>query len=548
MSGDSRDESSFDEMVDEEYGNEFEEKSNGKSNENHYKTKEKEHSKKEITVYKYSKRGKGELYESVIISEKPCFLKYDQQTDKIIVIEMIEEAARTIKPPLEEEYPYESYYFEDIDQVNEYLMKAENETNESLYRKIVESVKKYNDRDNNSINLISLDIFSSYFQDKFSTIHYDFVIGDNGTGKTAIGDTFESLGYRVVMMTDPTPANWFRTLGTIEWGQCTIVADEADRIDRVQEINSILKTGYQKKARVSRMNSTNTKQDFYFPYCFKLMLAESSPSLFTSKGILDRSFIINSYKGYPQYDIKEVRNPQGNPERQRLLDEINELRKLLLVYRIYHFKDPLPEIDVSFDGRDKELTKPQLQLFFETEIFNEIQETLQYFINKKNKKKEGTIEAMVYPIIVNLISKKGREIATSTIWEWLPVYVEGRYDDKNSSIFHSSDHGSIYRNTLIKQISDKFGAEIKHKEGGNVFVFNTDMVVKAGKIYDSKVGIQTKILGPVVMADSPDAPDPSIEGQGQFTEDNDLSNGKNIQKDELKSEKIILEILDIEEK
>ena len=57
------------------------------------------------------------------------------------------------------------------------------------------------------------------------------VVGDNDSGKSSLGITFEATGYRPVYMTDPSAANIFRCLGTIESGQCTIILDEADKID-----------------------------------------------------------------------------------------------------------------------------------------------------------------------------------------------------------------------------------------------------------------------------------------------------------------------------
>ena len=58
--------------------------------------------------------------------------------------------------------------------------------------------------DKETIVLLSMDIICSYFQDKFSTVHYLDVKGCNGTGKSVFGDMFEALGYRTVNMTDPT--------------------------------------------------------------------------------------------------------------------------------------------------------------------------------------------------------------------------------------------------------------------------------------------------------------------------------------------------------
>ena len=62
-----------------------------------------------------------------------------------------------------------------------------------------------------------------------STTHYIGVIGENSSGKSTIGDTFEAVGYRVVNMTDPSAAILFRILGTLEPGQCTLVQMRAKK-------------------------------------------------------------------------------------------------------------------------------------------------------------------------------------------------------------------------------------------------------------------------------------------------------------------------------
>jgi hypothetical protein len=116
-------------------------------------------------------------------------------------------------------------------------------------------------------------------------------------------------------MTDPTAANIFRVLGRIEYGQCTIVADEAEKIDKSSDIMSVLKTGYQIKGKVPRMNMSNETQQFFYTYCFKMIIAERSPNQNDAKGVLDRTFMFTSYKGKPQHDIKEVLNPAGDKGR-----------------------------------------------------------------------------------------------------------------------------------------------------------------------------------------------------------------------------------------
>jgi hypothetical protein len=409
------------------------------------------------------------------------------------IAEQIEEPSRIIKPLSQEEYPYESYEFVNIQELNEYINKAKTYGIDSLYQKAKSIVRKYNDQDDYKLDLIAADILWSYFQDRFSTTHYLGVIGDNGSGKSTVGDTFESVAYRPVNMTDPTAANLFRVLGTIEPGQCTIIADEAEKIDKSAEIMSILKTGYHIKGKVVRTNLNTFKSEFFNAYCFKIYIAERSPNQISAKGVKNRTFEFNTYNGSPEYDIKEVLNPSGGIGRQRLFDELSDFRKLMLIYRLTHFGDSIADVDIGLDGRNRELCKPLIQLFYNTSIQEEIKSTLQKFIDTKNQRKESTIEAELSPILSELISHDGNEISIARIWNYIPIKIEGRIDEKRDDIYHTADYGPIYRNTISGIMQDKFGAKKKHKEKGNVLIFDPGKVARVARVYDSKISIQIKI-------------------------------------------------------
>jgi hypothetical protein len=128
------------------------------------------------TAYKYSNNGKGPLHEAVILAGLPVFLKY--QNEKIISIEKIEESSRIIKPPYAEEYPGEPYEFADMQAVLSFVRRAKKESIDSLYQRAKTIVKKYNDHDEDEQILLTADFVASYFQDRFSTTHYDVVIGE----------------------------------------------------------------------------------------------------------------------------------------------------------------------------------------------------------------------------------------------------------------------------------------------------------------------------------------------------------------------------------
>ena len=463
-----------------------------------HKHNEKERQRKEIISYKYSDKGRGSLHEAVILSGKPVFIKYDEGTGQVRVVEEIWEGSRIIKPPYPEECPYESYQFANIEEIQGFVKQAKSTNVGSLYLKAKGYVQDFNDQDHNKLVLIASDIIFSYFQDKFATTHYDSIVGDNDSGKSSMGMTFEAMGYRPVYMTDPSAANIFRCLGSTEPGQCTIILDEADKIDKSPEMMAILKTGYQLNGKVPKINTNTLRQEFFYTYALKIIISEKSMSLTEAKGVHDRTFSFTAYAGDSKFDIKETLNPQGNTDCQNRLDEILAFRKLLLIYRLVHFKDHVPDIETGLKRRNRELCKPILQLFQGStpEIQDEIKSMLEHFLAAKKQRKENTIEVALYPIIISLVSEHGTELPASHLWGTIirGNVIEGYYDERRPNEFQTADYGTIYRNSITNIISDKFGAPRKHKEKGNVLIFDADKLVKIGKSYGLGTEIQLKLL------------------------------------------------------
>ena len=77
-----------------------------------------------------------------------------------------------------------------------------------------------------------------------------------------------------------------------------------------------------------------------------------------------------------------------------------------------HFKDPIPDLDIGVESRDKELVKHSIQLFYGYKCLNEVKETLQYFLDLKNEKKESTIESiLLQKIVAPLVIYEGPEMS-----------------------------------------------------------------------------------------------------------------------------------------
>ena len=247
-------------------------------------------------------------------------------------------------------------------------------------------------------------------------------------------------------------------------------------------------------------------------------------SLIEAKGVHDRTFSFTAYAGDSAFDIKETLNPQGNFACQKRLNELLSFKKLLLIYRLIHFKDVVVDIDTGLRRRNRELVKPILQLFCnaEPQIQREIASTLEGFLKAKQARKENTIEAALYPMITNLVSEHGRELQASQIWETIigGKIIDGYYDERKPNEFQTGDYGTIYRNSITNIVCDKFGAQKKHKQKGSVLIFDTDKLLRMGKSYGSEPKIQLKIIeddGP----DDSDGSDGFSKGVTTFKENHD---------------------------
>jgi hypothetical protein len=454
----------------------------------------KQSKKNEYFAYKYSNKSKDHLHEAVIIDGRPLFLKC-QDTMVCEVVSKEETSERIIKPPNQEEYPYVPYDFKNMKEVRLYEERAKGESICSLLQKAKSIVKKFNDQDDYKLNLLAIDIVWSYFQDKFGTTHYLIIVGDNDSGKSSLGNTFEAVGYRVVNMTSPTAPNVFRTLGVIEPGQCSFVLDEADKIDESTDMMNILKSGYDYDKKVSKTNTNSWKVEWFYAYGLKIIIAEKSPNKLKAKGLLDRTLLIHAFPGDTNFDIKEVKNPNGDPELEKALSELFDFRKLMLVYRLIHFKDPIPDIDVGVKRRNKELCKPYIRLFYGSQAQSEVEETFQTFLETKASKKTESLEAKLLPVITDLIQQKGNSIFTSDIWDLIKTRLNGQSNPQNINEYYVGEY-KIYKNTITKILEDKFGAGYQHTEHGGKIIFFQDKLQKIMKSYDLDIKIKTRLKKP----------------------------------------------------
>ncbi len=410
--------------------------------------------------------------ESVLIGEKPMFLQVID--GKAVLSEEIQlpDSNISLRPLDNVSYLSKAYPFDDEPEINSYIKRAQNETLDTLYDQVKLIWKKYKDADDYHIVICAADTIFTYFQDKLGMTHYLLFVGDNNVGKTNNLTVFQWLGYRPLCDISITPANIYRFFGGVEEGQGIILEDEIDDIDQQPEKMKLYKAGYKTGTKVSRNDDTGSgrRSQGYWTYGFKAFTSEKQPDSINAKGFNERVFVIKCYAGTPEYDISEVVDLSGDETFKSLLDELVDIRKLLLVYRLLHWNDPIPDKKgLNIKRRDKQLCKPLIRLFqyASADTLDEIMESLTKLLKEKNERKANTIEAKLHGVVISLAEKIERTsldndeviLTIKEIRDRFSEEVNGTQSSKNSRSIETSEYGLISHADIGSILRDRFGGE-----------------------------------------------------------------------------------------
>lgn len=235
-----------------------------------------------------------------------------------------------------------------------------------------------------------------------------------------------------------------------------------------------------------------------------MILAEKSLKGYKARGLVDRTFSYNCKPGRVKLKIKEVvsENPKKHPVLEKLYNELLNYRKLMLCYRLIHYKDKLLEIETGLKNRDDELCKPLLQLFYGTEALKEIVPALETFVRQRRTRRANSLEAALYPIIKEYVFNEVgldhlrntfEELKTKSskikvgfhrIWNHIKEGgINGNYDEKKKYEYETIDYGTLYLNSLPMIISNKFTAEVKKKNYGSALVFDVEKLERFEDLY-----------------------------------------------------------------
>jgi hypothetical protein len=196
--------------------------------------------------------------------------------------------------------------------------------------------------------------------------------------------------------------------------------------------------------------------------------------------------------GFPKYDISEVINPAGEQEYEELLDELNDMRNTLLIFRLLHYNEKLPDIKLNIHNREKQLFKPILRVFQKTETLTVLLPVISKYVSQKRENNANTLHAFLYRLIKELIKQEDTpEIASSLIWDTITKEKALEGDLIKPQTFQSVEFGQLSQKEITQILKDVFGATKSKRHGDtNKLVFDKGKLERLGKIYELSIEVK----------------------------------------------------------
>jgi hypothetical protein len=303
-----------------------------------------------------------------------------------------------------------------------------------------------------------------------------------------------------------TAANVYQFLGSGEEGIGTICEDEADNIDEDRDKMKVHKNGYTTGKYYHRTDTSLGRQQLKFnTFCFKAFAAEKLPDSVIAKGFNQRTIELPCVYGFPQYDISEVANPAGEEEYQELLDELLEIRNTLLVYRLLHFKDKIPDIKLNIQGREKQLFKPILRVFQHTQIQNELLPVISKYISQRRENNANTLNAFLYDHVKGLIKVQNTyELESNLIWNTIKSILQGKDIPSKPQSYDTVEFGTISQKGITETLVQVFGAKPTKRHSGRTLIFDQNKLQRLSRIYNISIDVKVGLPPSAGVADVAD--------------------------------------------
>jgi hypothetical protein len=188
-----------------------------------------------------------------------------------------------------------------------------------------------------------------------------------------------------------------------------------------------------------------------------------------------------------------VNNSAGEEEHQNLLTELLETRKNLLIYKLLHFHDKIPDIQLNIENREKQLFKPIVRIFQNsTEVLDELLPVISNYVSQKRESNADSLHSRIYQLIKRMIKdENSAQLESLKIWDSVINELNGEVI--KAQTIQTSDFGPISQKQIIQILKDVFKAKSPKRHGNaRSLVFDLKILNKLSRVYDLDVDVKVQ--------------------------------------------------------
>ncbi|MDA4128679.1 MAG: hypothetical protein OK422_04415 [Thaumarchaeota archaeon] len=286
----------------------------------------------------------------------------------------------------------------------------------------------------------------TYLVSKSMTTPYLAYFGDTETGKGQRKTLHRQMSYRANAGVLATAANIFIYSENVKG---TLIQDEFESVERDRDLQALFKEGYKQGASVMRIRTNRDGVPIQHDYqVFSCKIVVSNYAI-RNKAVLERFIVELTTKEKPKKD---------EFDRSSDLKRFAEIRKQLMTWRLQTIWNSLPDLDISFTGRAKELYKPLLQAVHGTSLYEPLLEFLTTLEAKAIEEAKSSLTALVTKACVKLREK---QCPTEELRTVLADYMNGTIVMKSDVPYgiRSSEYGTITDMQIVNEIKLNLGGK-----------------------------------------------------------------------------------------
>jgi hypothetical protein len=157
---------------------------------------------------------------------------------------------------------------------------------------------------------------------------------------------------------------------------------------------------------------------------------------------------------------------------------------------LQHYNDKIPNIKLNIANREKQLFKPILRVFQNTQTSKELLPVISHFVRERRSKNIDTFHSFLYRVIKQLTSKGHYQLATAVIWQTIKNSLPGSDIPNRPLSYESSEYGTISQKQITLILMTDFSADRpKHQGKKKELVFKEEKIRSLDKKFNVNLEI-----------------------------------------------------------